>query len=140
MYLFFFFFFWGGSTVLFLLDFSYGKFRLLSTGKASQLRQSHATQPKVHAYWVFSCFHNPPNSDTDYRIFNMRTDVNADNYTRVCTDTVRESALWEKNPSPHRGIEPTSAACRFDALPTELHPCHQHRTTPSRAYGEHKVT
>ena len=45
-----------------------------------------------------------------------------------CKDTVRESALKvdsgeeKKNPSPHRGIEPTSAACRPDALPTELHP------------------
>ena len=42
-----------------------------------------------------------------------------------CTDTVRESALkvdWEKNPLPHRGIEPASAACRSDALPTELTP------------------
>ena len=29
----------------------------------------------------------------DYRIFNVRTDVNACDYTRVCTDTVRESAL-----------------------------------------------
>ena len=42
------------------------------------------------------------------------------------TDTVRESALkvdsWgEKNPMPHRGIEPESAACRSDALTTELH-------------------
>ena len=34
---------------------------------------------------------------------------------RVCT----ESWLWEKNPLPHRGIEPASAACRSDALPTE---------------------
>ena len=25
------------------------------------------------ACWVFSCFCNPPNSDMDYRIFNMRT-------------------------------------------------------------------
>ena len=42
-----------------------------------------------------------------------------------CTDTVRESALkvdWEKNPLPHRGIEPASAACRSGALPTKLHP------------------
>ena len=23
--------------------------------------------------WVFSCFHNPPNSDLDYSIFNVRT-------------------------------------------------------------------
>ena len=59
-------------------------------------------------------------------IFNVRTDVSACDYTRglcghrkrVCT----ESCLWEKNPLPHRGIEPASAACRSDALPTELHP------------------
>ena len=42
------------------------------------------------------------------------------------TDTVRESALkvdsGKKIPLPHRGIEPASAACRSDALPTELHP------------------
>ena len=42
-----------------------------------------------------------------------------------CTDTVRESALKvdsEKNPLPHRGIEPASAACRSDTLRTELDP------------------
>ena len=37
---------------------------------------------------------------------------------RTCT----ESSLWEENPLLHRGIEPASAACRSDALPTELHP------------------
>ena len=36
---------------------------------------------------------------------------------RLCT----ESWLREKNPSPHRGIEPVSAACRSNALPTALH-------------------
>ena len=40
---------------------------------------------------------------------------------RVCT----ESGLWEKNPLPQRGIEPASAACWSDAVPTELHP-HSH--------------
>ena len=39
------------------------------------------------------CCHNPPNSDTDYRIFIVCTDVNACDCTRRCTDTVRESAL-----------------------------------------------
>ena len=37
----------------------------------------------------------------DYKIFNVRTDVNACDCTRGCTDTVRESALkvdWEKIP------------------------------------------
>ena len=62
----------------------------------------------------------------DYKIFNVRTDVNACDCTRGCTDTVRQrvctkSWLWEKNPLPHRGIDPSSAACRSDALPTELH-------------------
>ena len=39
-------------------------------------------------------------------------------HLRVCT----ESGLWEKNPLPHRGIEPASTVCGFDAVPTELHP------------------
>ena len=38
-------------------------------------------------------------------------------HTRVCT----ESWLMEKNPLPHRGIEPASVACESDALWTELH-------------------
>ena len=37
---------------------------------------------------------------------------------RACT----ESCLREKNPLPHGEIEPVSAACRSDALPTERHP------------------
>ena len=50
----------------------------------------------------------------DYGLFNVRTDVNAYECTRGCTDTVRESALkvdsgTEKNPLPHRGIEPALA-------------------------------
>ena len=49
--------------------------------------------PNYHACWVCVCFHNPPNSDVDYGIFNVRTDVNAFNCTRGCTDIVEESAL-----------------------------------------------
>ena len=49
--------------------------------------------PTYCACWMFKCFHNPPNSDMDYRIFNVRTDVNAGDCTRGFTDTVRESAL-----------------------------------------------
>ena len=37
---------------------------------------------------------------------------------RVCT----ESWPWEKNPLPHRGIEPAPVACRSNALPTGPHP------------------
>ena len=46
-----------------------------------------------HACWVFQCLHNPPNSDMDFGIFNVRTDVNSYDCTRGCTDTVEESAL-----------------------------------------------
>ena len=38
-------------------------------------------------------FHNPLNSDIDYKVFNMRTAVNACDCTRRCMETVRESAL-----------------------------------------------
>ena len=68
----------------------------------------------------------------DYRIFNVRTDVNACSCTRGCTDAVRESALRVdsgikkklkiKNPLRYRGIEPASATCRSDALQPELYP------------------
>ena len=59
----------------------------------------------------------------DYGIFNVRIAINACDCERGCTDTVTESAQkvdsGRKNPLPHRGIEPASAACRSDALPTE---------------------
>ena len=82
--------------------------------------------PTYGAYWVFKCFHNPSNSDMDYGMFNVHTNVNACDCTRGCTDTRKrvctESWHWEKNPLPHRGIEPASAACRSDVPATELHP------------------
>ena len=49
--------------------------------------------PTYGAYWVFYCFHNPPNSDMHNRIFNVRTDVNTCDCTRGCTDTVREKTV-----------------------------------------------
>ena len=55
-----------------------------------------ATEWRYSAYgacWVFLCFHKPSNSDMDYGIFNVRTDVSARNCARGCTETVRESAL-----------------------------------------------
>ena len=60
------------------------------------LRKPAATEsryPTCGACLMFWCFHNPPKSDMNYRIFNVRTDVNACDCTRGCTDTVRESAL-----------------------------------------------
>ena len=83
--------------------------------------------PTYSACWVFQWFHNPPNSGMDTRIFNVLTDVCACDCTRDCTDTIRKSLHWkltlgEKSLAAHRGIESASAACRYDALPTELHP------------------
>ena len=87
----------------------------------SQLWQSRATQSTVHVQ-VFQWLYNPSNSDMDYKIFNVRTGVNACDCTRGRTDTRKraftESWPWEKNPLPHRGIEPASAAWRWDALTT----------------------
>ena len=49
-----------------------------------------------------NCCHNPPKSDMNYRIVIVRTDVNACDCTRGCTDTRKrgcsESWLWEKIP------------------------------------------
>ena len=62
----------------------------------------------------------------DYRIFNVRTDINARDRTQGFTDTVRESTLKvdskKKNPLLHQGIEPVLATCQSNARPTELHP------------------
>ena len=61
-----------------------------------------------------------------YGIFNVQTDVNACGCTQGCTDTGKrvftENWLWEKNPLPHLGIEPASAAWRFEALPVSYIP------------------
>ena len=37
------------------------------------LGQPHSIFRGTSACWLFSCFHNPPNSDMDYKISNMRT-------------------------------------------------------------------
>ena len=49
--------------------------------------------PTYGACWMFKCFHNPPNSDMDYRFFIVRGDVNACDFSRGSTDTERETAL-----------------------------------------------
>ena len=45
------------------------------------------------ACWICLFCHNPQNSDMDYRIFIMHTDVNACDCTWGCRNTARESAL-----------------------------------------------
>ena len=91
----------------------------------SKLRESRATQPTVYAgCFRISIIHRTLH-DVDYRIFNVRTDVNTCDCIREWTDTVR-SLHWKltlgEKPLPKRGIEYASVACRPDALPTELYP------------------
>ena len=59
-------------------DFNHGKVRLLSPGKPAATESRY---PIWGVCWVFQCFHNPLNSDTDNRISNVRTHVNACNCT-----------------------------------------------------------
>ena len=116
------------------MGFSSGKFGLLFLGKASCDR---VALPNLRCMLdVFSVSIIHPNSDMDYRILNVRTDVTASDCTRECADTPRglwqwrirfctENGLWEKIPLPNRRIEPASEACpsvRSDAVPAELHP------------------
>ena len=107
---------------------------ILSCPPQGKPAATESCYPTYGVCWVFQCFHNPPNSDTDMGIFNMRTDVNACDCTRGCTDTIRESAReswhWGENPLPHWGFKPASAACQSVALPTELH--HPPSTTISQ--------
>ena len=61
----------------------------------------------------------------DYRIFNLRTYINAWDCTWGCMDTVRESALKDdlgRKILASLKIEPVLAASQSDTLPTELHP------------------
>ena len=94
----------------------------------SQLRQSRATQTTVHAgCFSVSIIHRTLAWTTGFlTCAQMLMHAIAHG---GCTDTVKESALkvdsGRKNILPHRGIEPASAACRSDALATELHP-HPH--------------
>ena len=50
----------------------FGKFGPPYLGKATEATRAALPSP-TSAYCVFSCFRNPPNSDTDYGIFNVRT-------------------------------------------------------------------
>ena len=58
----------------------------------------------------------------DHRIFNVRTDVNAYDCTRGCTDTARESALKieSKTKIPCRTGEPNLCQRRAGPTPYQL--------------------
>ena len=94
-----------------------------SPGKASC--NSHATQPTAHAgCFSVSIIHRTLTWATgSLTCTQMLMHVIA---RRGVWTHIRESALkvesGTKYPLPPRGIEPASAACRSDTLPTELHP------------------
>ena len=67
---FFFFFLTTGSSHW---DFSDGKFGVLTPVERRCSKQS--CYPTYGAHCMFWCVHNPPNSDMDYWIFNVHTDV-----------------------------------------------------------------
>ena len=51
-------------------EFSHGKFGRFPQGKpAATVSRCY---PTITLCWVFSCFRNPSNSDTNYRIFPLR--------------------------------------------------------------------
>ena len=84
----------------------------------SQLQQSCATQPTVHAEcFSVSIIHRTLTWTTGsltcaQMLMQAITHGVTDTHKRVCT----ESWLWEKNSLPHQGIEPVSVVWRSDAL------------------------
>ena len=108
------------TTVLSCFDFSHGKLGLLSPAKAGCDRVTTHNELYVLGVLSVSIIHQTLIWTTGS--FNVHTDGNACDCTQRCMDIERESALKvEENPLPHRGIKPASAACRSDAVLTELH-------------------
>ena len=109
-------------TVLSHWDFSNWRFRFFPPLKSNC--DSHTMQPTVHA----GCF----SVSIIHRTLTWtsgpltRAQVLMDAIAHGGVRTPQESLHWkltrEKNPLPHRGIEPASAACRSNTLSTELHP------------------
>ena len=77
--------------LLFIVPLGFLKWEIpVALPRKSQLRQSRATQPMVHA----GCFSASISHRTLTRTTRtVRTDVNARDCTRGCTDTGRESEL-----------------------------------------------
>ena len=85
------------TSVLSHWDFFHGISGCFPQGKPAATESRY---PTYNACMVFECFHNPPDSDTDYRIFNVRTDVtlNACDRTREYSDRVCTGS-WLKEKS-----------------------------------------
>ena len=82
----------GPMTLIWSRRFQYCPIGISPVGKSGRFPRGKpaATESRYPTYGacsVFECFHNPPNSDMDYRILNVHTGVNACDCTRVCPDT-----------------------------------------------------
>ena len=90
----------------------------------SQLRQSRATQPTVHAGCSSVSIIHRTLTWTTGSLTCAQMLMHAIAHEGVRTP--KESLHWKltlgENSLPHRGIEFAWAVCRFDVLPTELHP------------------
>ena len=78
----------------------FGKFGPSYLRKATAASRAALTQSYKCICWVFSCFRNPPNSDIDYRIFNVRT------WSLLCVRI-------------HAGVLDTSAAIQHNIFDSE---------------------
>ena len=81
-------------------------------GKRAALVRRYPAVASFSLCAVFSCFHNPPNSDIDYRVFNVRTPTSEHILLTRKNSHNCFLVLWT-------GFEPLVFGSRVDALPTE---------------------
>ena len=73
--------------------------------------------PHFSACWVFSCFHNPPNSDKNYMIFNVRT------WSLLCVRINTGDEHTDGELVQHFCLGKTHKfACAPDGIRTSVHP------------------
>ena len=120
------FFFNVKTTVLSHWDFLHEKFGLLSPGKANCDRSALPNRRCMPDVFNVSTIRRTliwTKGSLSCAQILMHVIAHRGVRTHVRESAAKvDSGRKKKNPSPHGGIEPASAACRSDALPTELHP------------------
>ena len=76
--------------------YTFGKFGPPYPGQATAASRAALPSP-TSACWVFSCFRNPPNSDMDHRIFNVRRPT----WSFLCAACVYTGGLGTPTTSQH---------------------------------------
>ena len=121
----------------FTLYYPFREIGLPYPGKATAAARAALIPSPTNACWIFSCFRNPPNSDINCRIFNVRTCVRACTHRGLGTPTMSQHNIfdseklsqffflcsWRRRDSNLRSLDLGS-----DALATEppRHPPHFH--------------